>query len=193
MFSALKTHSQLFDASRMLVNDDGSIRTLYQFQQAVSGLIEDYNINYLDAERNFALSSAQQVSNWVDFQKDGDKYYIQYRTALDNKVRAEHAALEGITLPVSDAFWMYYFPPNGWNCRCLGKQVNKDKYEKSDSKKAIEAGEKATTKISASGKNSLEIFRFNPGMQEVIFPPKHPYHKISGASKVKNQVNDGLL
>jgi len=54
-------------------------------------------------------------------------------------------------------------------------EVLADDYTKSDSKKAQEKGEKATTIIGKSGKNKAEMFRFNPGKEKKIFPPKNAY------------------
>lgn len=42
----------------------------------------------------------------------------KYVTVGDDRVRDEHAALEGVTLPKEDSFWNRWYPPNGWNCRC---------------------------------------------------------------------------
>lgn len=56
------------------------------------------------------------AAKWEQFSEDGDRYNLQYRTAKDDKVRPEHAALDGVTLPMSDSFWETYYPPNGWNC-----------------------------------------------------------------------------
>ena len=66
-------------------------------------------------------------------------------------------------------------PPNGWNCRCTTVEVLASDYSKSDSSKAIAAGEKATTQIGKNGKNKAEMFRFNPGKEKKIFPPKNAY------------------
>ncbi len=41
-----------------------------------------------------------------------------YATVGDNRVRPEHAALDGVTLPKDHSFWRENTPPNGWNCRC---------------------------------------------------------------------------
>lgn len=79
---------------------------------------QTYNRNYLRAEYNFCQASANMAAKWEQFQEDGDRYNLQYRTVRDGRVRPEHAALHGITLPPSDPFWQSYFPPNGWNCRC---------------------------------------------------------------------------
>lgn len=61
------------------------------------------------------------------------------------------------------------------NCRCTAVQVNKGKYPLSDSKEAGRKGEKATTRLDRFGNNKDAIFRFNPGIDERLFPPKHPY------------------
>lgn len=42
-----------------------------------------------------------------------------YVTVGDDRVRPEHAALDGVTLPKNDPFWKKYWPPNGWSCRCM--------------------------------------------------------------------------
>lgn len=42
----------------------------------------------------------------------------KYSTVGDDRVRDQHAALEGITLTKDDPFWQRFYPPNGWNCRC---------------------------------------------------------------------------
>lgn len=41
-----------------------------------------------------------------------------YYTAGDDRVREEHAVLDGICLPKEDKFWTRWYPPNGWSCRC---------------------------------------------------------------------------
>lgn len=44
--------------------------------------------------------------------------FRQYLSTKDGKVRASHAALDGIILPADHAFWTYHTPPWEWNCRC---------------------------------------------------------------------------
>lgn len=193
LFSALKTHSQLFEASRQLLNSEGKQKPFYQFAQDVAKIKENYNRNYLEAEYEFAFSSAQMASNWNDIQQNEDRYDIQYRTAQDDKVRVSHQPLHGITLPSEDAFWNQYYPPNGWRCRCTAVEVRKGKFDASNSQDAIASGEKATSLIGKDGKNRLEIFRFNPGKQQVIFPPKHPYNKVDGAGAITTIVASGIL
>ncbi len=66
---------------------------------------------------NFRMAGA--AANWKYVQA-GKKYlpYLMYRTMKDDRVRDQHARLEGIILPVDHPFWLTWWPPNGWNCRC---------------------------------------------------------------------------
>ena len=188
LFSGLRTHAQLLEASTMLLDDKGQVRSYDSFAHEFNKVNENYNQNYLEAEHQYAISSAQSAANWVALNPEG-RYNLQYRTANDDRVRADHAALQNITLPVEDTFWLSYYPPNGWRCRCVAVEVLKDKYEVSDSNKAIEAGERATTKYDSEGRNKMEIFRFNPGAQQKVFPPKHPYNKVKGVATAKDIIN----
>lgn len=187
LFGGLKTHAQLFEASKLLLDDKGKLKPFNQLSNEFNKLNSTYNRNYLEAEYEFAVGSSQMAAKWSEF-SDSDRYELQYRTAGDNRVRDEHAALNNVTLPKSDPFWSSYTPPNGWNCRCTTVEVLKDKYEGDgylkDSEKAIKKGEAATSQIGKDGKNRLEIFRFNPGADKRLFPPTHPVTKLAGAKEV---------
>lgn len=49
----------------------------------------------------------------------------KYVTVGDDRVRESHEALEGVTLPKDDEFWLRFWPPNGWNCRCQAIEIFK--------------------------------------------------------------------
>ena len=108
------------------------------------------------------------AASWAEVSQDGDRYDLQYRTAGDDHVREEHRPLNGVTLPPSNDFWRYYYPPNGWNCRCTAVQVLKGKYPTSDDKQAIQAGNRMTDTP------KKRIFRFNPGIDGQLFPAETP-------------------
>ena len=190
VFSGFRTHAQLREASDLLVTGNGKIKPFSQFSRDVQAIHKTYNRDYLEAEYQFAIGSAEMASKWAGFEADGDRYNLQYRTAGDSKVRDAHAALANTTLPVSDPFWDSYLPPNGWRCRCVTVQVRAGKYPVDNSVDAIKKGDRATTSIDKKGNNRDEMFRFNPGKQQVIFPPQHPYRKAQeGVGKIIN----GLL
>lgn len=169
VFSGLKTFHELNEAFPSLLDENGNRKTFERFLNDVRKIDETYNSNYLRAEFNFVQASAEMAAKWERFMQDGDRYYLQYRTANDGKVRPEHAALHGVTLPLSDPFWEEFYPPNGWNCRCTVVQVRKSKYPVTDHEEAISLGELAT------GKDSKGIFRFNPGKEEKTVPDYNPY------------------
>ncbi len=189
LFSGLKTHAQLLEASRLLLDADKKIKPLAQFTKNFLKINETYNRQYLEAEYQFAVGSATVAQRWSTFSDDENRYYLQYRTDGGPHVRDSHAALNNTTLPKSDPFWDSYTPQNGWNCHCMVTEVLAWRHEKSDSKKAIARGETATTQIGKDSKNKLAIFRFNPGKDKVIFPPTHPYSKLVGANVVKEVLN----
>lgn len=62
---------------------------------------------------------AYSAGRWeADQAVDDILWGYKYVTVGDERVRPEHEALEGTTLPKDDPFWDKFFPPNGWNCRC---------------------------------------------------------------------------
>jgi len=184
IFSGFKTHQELQEANSLLRDKDGNLRPFDEFKRDVDKLGKEYNHNYLRAEYNHAVQSAQMAAKWQEFQKHKDFVNLQYRTAGDQRVRAEHAILHGTTLPVDHKFWSKYIPPLGWNCRCTVVEVLKDSYPESDSEEASRAGDSATSKPAE------KIFRFNPGKDLKVFPPKHPYlPKGCGDCKYKRCIN----
>lgn len=173
VFSGMKTYAQLKEASTLLFDEKGNIKSAAAFIHDVQKVNSTYNVNYLRAEHQYAISASESASRWHDFQESGDKYLLQLRTANDDRVRDSHAILHNITLPKSSPFWDRYFPPLDWGCRCLVIEVLKGKYEVSRLEDVEKIGEKATP----------EMFRYNPGKQGIIFPPNHPYHKLSKQAK----------
>ena len=177
VFSGFKTYHELREVSAMMQDESGGFKSWEKFKEEVTAIDSRYNRNYLRAEYDFAVQSAQMAAKWKEFEADGDEYLLQYRTAGDDKVRAEHAVLHNTTLPIDDPFWDEYLPPLDWGCRCTTVQVLRDKYPVSNSTEAIAAGERATDTP------KKKIFRFNPGKTGNLFPPKHPYFKLSKQDK----------
>ncbi len=169
IFSGIKTFHELNEAFPSLLDENGDRKPFNQFLNDVQAIDSTYNKAYLSAEYNHAQAAAEMAAKWEDYAEDGDEYNLQYRTAGDDKVRPEHAALHGVTLPMSDPFWDEYYPPNGWNCRCTVVQVLKDKYPATDRAEAFRRGQEALAK------DTKGIFHYNPGKQGKAFPDYNPY------------------
>ena len=179
VFSGFKTYRELREAANLLRDKNGLLKSFDRFYKDVAAINEKYNRHWLKAEYIFAQASSEMAAKWADFEQDGDDYDLQYRTAGDDRVRYEHRVLHRVTLPTSDPFWDEFFPPNGWRCRCTVVQVRRGKYPRSDSNTAIQQGREATYQAGKNGVNKAAIFRYNPGKQQVVFPPHHPYYEVS--------------
>lgn len=75
----------------------------------------------LEAIFNTALTAAFNAGIW-DANKlpenETKVWGYRYQTAKDDRVRPNHAKLQGFTRPKDDPLWNIYAPPNGYNCRC---------------------------------------------------------------------------
>lgn len=169
IFSGMKTFHELNEAFPSLLDSNGNRKTFEAFLNDVRKIDNTYNRGYLRAEYNFVQASAEMAAKWEQFAQDGDRYNLQYRTQHDDKVRPEHAALNGVTLPPSDPFWEEYYPPNGWNCRCTVVQVRKSKYPATPHDEAMTLGEEALQR------DTKGIFHFNPGKEYKTVPDYNPY------------------
>lgn len=169
IFSGIKTFHELNEAFPSLIDENGNRKPFERFLNDVHKIDQTYNRNYLRAEYNFVQASAQMAAKWEQFAEDGDHYNLQYRTAGDDKVRPQHAALNGITLPMSDPFWESYYPPNGWGCRCTVVQVRKSKYPLTPQDEAMARGEEALQR------DTKGVFRFNAGKEQKSVPDYNPY------------------
>lgn len=191
VFSGIKVFHELNEAFPSMLDDNNELRPFEDFLNDVQKVNNTYNGSYLKTEYNFARQSSLMAARWKSWEKDGDRYYLQYRTVGDKRVRYSHRLLEGITLPMSSKFWDLYLPPNNFGCRCSTVQVRKDKYQMSDEKKALDLGSQAT-----AGKYQ-EMFKFNPGKEMTTFPAYNAYTirkckncKYNGTMKLAADIPD---
>lgn len=56
--------------------------------------------------------------------------YLLYRLGSSKEHRPEHAAWDGICLPVDDPFWKTHTPMDGYGCKCWVQQISKKDFEK---------------------------------------------------------------
>ena len=173
IFSGFRTYHELKEASERLLRPDGSLKSFSEFYSDTLKVRDKYNKSWLKAEYNYAVRTADAAARWAEIEKDKEHIDLLYETVGDSNVRPDHAALEGVCLPVDDPFWAIAYPPNGWNCRCRVLRVAKGSHPYSNSDEATEAFMEST-----SGKS--ELFRYNPGKEQRIFSDKHPYYSKRG-------------
>lgn len=118
-FSCAKTFTQLEAINKLLVTADGRLRTYKEFREGVRALNKQFNENYLRTEYNTARSAAQMAQKWHGFLEAKDLFpNLEFRTVGDDRVRPDHILLDGIIQPIESPFWVDYFPPLDWSCRC---------------------------------------------------------------------------
>ncbi len=62
---------------------------------------------------------AYQAANYEVLNRQRDVFPAwEYVTAGDDRVRDEHAALNGLIVPADSDFWRDHYPPWDWGCRC---------------------------------------------------------------------------
>ncbi len=76
------------------------------------------------------VRTAHAAGRWQRFEASRATHpYIRYITMQDERVRASHAAFDGVTLPIDDPFWNTHTPPLGYRCRCRLVAVSKKDYD----------------------------------------------------------------
>ena len=179
-FSGAKSLTENAVFRKLLFDAKGELKPFNTFLNDVKSINHLYNKDYLSAEYNNAVAASQTALLWNQY-KDDD--WLEYSTAGDERVRATHRVLDGITMQKNSPFWNTHWPPNAWNCRCTVIPGIKPAIPLSDA----EAGKKA--KGSIDGKQ----FEFNSGQSAIVFKEDHPYFKShKGTNKLDAIKNYGL-
>jgi hypothetical protein len=181
-FSGAKTFQQVKDLNSFIFTPDGAKRPFKEYREFAKSINEEYNVRWLKTEQDTAFGMAQSADQWMEIEAEKDLFpMLRYDTVADGRVRADHAAWDGIVRPVNDSFWDTRMPINDFNCRCTvtrlteGKKTNLDKHLK-------EYNEKNPSQKVSSLKNESELFNVNPGKVNYIFDEdKHPYFKHTRA------------
>lgn len=178
-FSAAKQYQEVRTLSKMVFRGV----SFSEFQPLANTVWADYNQNWLKTEYVTAVNQAQEARNWQDLQDNEDIKYLKYQTQKDSRVRSEHKALDGITLPKDDKFWNTYMPKNGWRCRCfvIGQET---------SRKVTDLSKKDIPKF---GDPELpNVFKMNAGKDKIIFSNRHPYFSVPRKDKALKNNNFNL-
>lgn len=161
-FSAAKSLTALQEYKKALTDDIGEMRSYGQFRQNVTNVDEEFNNTYLETEYKSVVASTQMADKWEGLQQ---YEFLEYRTVGDNRVRKEHAKLDGMVFAKDDPIWDKIYPPNDWNCRCTVIPA--------------EPGASATP-YKEAGANIKEAgikpyFNRNVGKTQTVFKNDHPY------------------
>jgi SPP1 gp7 family putative phage head morphogenesis protein len=77
------------------------------------------------------MRQSEAAGRWARIERNKRRFpYVMYRTMRDERVRAQHRAWDGVTLPVDDSWWDTHYPPCGWRCRCRAFAVSERDIER---------------------------------------------------------------
>lgn len=161
-FSAAKNRSEIVQLSALLRDSKGKLRDWNSFAHEAAKVTNDFQKRYMKVEYDTAVNSAYLAARWQEF--DDDDILI-FRTARDARVRDAHKKLEGTALPKKHKFWLTFYPPLDWNCRCTVEPSTRKGQTPEDQIPYEEID------------NVRPIFRSNFALEGMAFPPNHPYFK----------------
>lgn len=65
------------------------------------------------------LRTASSEGQWQRIQRSKQTFpYLKYDANNSENPRMEHAAWDGLVLPVDDPFWQAHYPVKAWGCKC---------------------------------------------------------------------------
>ncbi len=71
------------------------------------------------------LRVSRAAGRWKRIQELKDvRPFLRYTAVLDARTRPEHRAWHGTILPVDHEWWDTHYPPCGWYCRCIVRQLS---------------------------------------------------------------------
>lgn len=101
--------------------------TQQEFDRAVAKLTTEAGVQQINAftldtvfqtnmHKAYALGRYEQLTHPAVVEA---LPFWQYFTVGDDRVRPEHAVLDGFVARADDPVWNKIYPPNGFNCRCI--------------------------------------------------------------------------
>jgi SPP1 gp7 family putative phage head morphogenesis protein len=163
-FSSAKNRTQMRSMAQALISPDGKLRTFAEFKEAADAIAVTHK-TWLQAEYDLAVAGGQMGATWSRAEANKAALpLMQYNTAGDSRVRQAHIELDGVVRPVDDPFWDYWYPPNGWGCRC--------------DVQSLAIGQVTPMEKVIIPDDVPLMFQTNLGKAGLIFPPTHPYYSI---------------
>lgn len=160
-FAAAKNYSQLKALSEALIGDDGKLRTFKEFKLAASKINNEHVNQWLETEYNLGVASGQMASKWVTIEAQAENLpLLEFDAVIDMRTSSLCRTLHKTILPIDNAFWATYYPPNHFGCRSTVHQLSKGKI---------------TPESKVAAPEIPDMFRVNLGKERLAFPPKHPY------------------
>lgn len=115
-------------------------------------------------------TTARAVGRWEHIERTKDAApWLMYVDAGDGRVRHAHKQLNRVIRRVDDPFWKTFYPPNGWNCRCIVRQLSDRQLERMGLKETTD------TELALMSATKVKPFK-NPRTGQIVQAPAavHP-------------------
>ena len=179
IFSGAKTYQQIKNLKALSELVGVNAANYEEFKKEAMKYLDTYNKNYLRTEYNTSRSVGRSVSQWKRInEKKNILPLLKYQTVGDLRVRPTHETLDNIIRPIDDSFWKTYYPPNGWNCRCIAQQMAE--------------GEVSNMDDFIKPNDVPEEFQTNFATSGYVFSKEHDYFNIAQQDKNLALINFNL-
>jgi SPP1 gp7 family putative phage head morphogenesis protein len=169
-FSAAKSVSEAQMMQAMVFDENGVVKSFYQFSEDVNEVVDISQQTWLRVEYETCRRSAAAGEKFSRMQGDSDLYpFWVYKGVMDSRERPEHVEMEGRVFQIGDPDGDACFPPIDWNCRCIGEPTDGQYLD--ENKLTPQTGAQARQLLED---NVDEQFRYNPAVQGPM-PNKHSY------------------
>lgn len=169
-FSAAKSYSEARMLQDAVFDRAGKVRSYREFEREATSITDIQQKTWLRVEYETCRRNAISGSKFAQMQEDADLYpYWIYKGRMDGRERPDHVAMEGKIFRIGDPAGDACFPPNDWNCRCVGDPIDAAELERT--------GQRAQTDKEAKTlleDNVDEQFRYNAATQGPL-PNDHSY------------------
>lgn len=126
VFAAFKNYQQTQLFVDALRDEEGKIRSYYQFRKECLKIGEKFNEQYLKTEYSTLVKSLRMAANLKDMEKILHLYpNLEYVESNASDKRESHLKYVGIVLPFHHPAWSWLMPPQEWNCDCSVRLTDK--------------------------------------------------------------------
>lgn len=172
MFGAAKTFQMTTEMSKMLVDEEGNVRTSKEFNDLARQTYDNWNGNWGVTEYNTAIAQADSAAKWNEIERQKDIMPVLEYSAIGDACDI-CAPLDGLTALVDGPIWDSVAPTNHFNCKCLLKQHGEGKELTTEPEKIVDGV------VESMKEKKQDIFINNVGKTGQIFTKDHPYYGVA--------------
>lgn len=125
-FSAFKTHKQQTELLKHITDEKGNVRSFTEFRKAVTPILQNYNVNWLQTEYSTTLLRAQTARVMRDAVENKDIFpCLEWMPSTSVNPRSKHRAYYGKVFKVGDPFLATNSPGSLYGCKCSLQSTTK--------------------------------------------------------------------